>query len=577
MMVATSGRTMLTQWGAIAILAGILGVVTVAVVVVRVPEESTRALLLSGSDQGITIATPIKISHRIPLTIDRGLVSTDRNRDGDKVPSVVTIDEVALTLDLSGSRPSGSEFSAGPEGRPLSVPQIAGFVSGALRLKRGHLILIGPRGARADLGDVDATVTVTRKGHYKLTGSASYNAHRISIDASWIDTVPREAAQPVPLKMTVRSAVLEGALDGLVKTGDSPVFSGHAEFQIPRMSQFVSWIGLGRGISEQLRSMTVSGPLEWSPNQMSFARASIGLDGYQAAGAMTIKHANDRVVLDATLGFGELDLTRYWPGKITSSGPLGSEPHFMTMLDADLRLSAAKVRVPTFETGRAAVSVALSKGRMQADIVELEIESGSAGGQLSLNLNDEAPKAAIKVRIKGIDAGRTLAAQLKRNPLLGRSNVNFEGTLSGNSLAEAVTSVSGRGQFELAEPGRIGIDVPALVHAARKSGVVGWAAAGKGVTAVESLGGRFRVLNGAITIEAMQARVGSSVLVGSGRLDVPARLMDMSIATGPAGAGEAPITAQDILLLRGTWDTPAISLMRPSKPDLTVDAPARSQ
>jgi AsmA protein len=101
---------------------------------------------------------------------------------------------------------------------------------------------------------------------------------------------------------------------------------------------------------------------------------------------------------------------------------------------------------------------------------------------------------------------------------------------------------------------------------------VSWAAAGKGSTQVDSLTARFRLLNGALTIESMQARSGTSLLVGSGRLDVPARLMDVSIASGPSNAGEAPITAQDILLLRGTWDAPSISLLPRTIKPITSDA-----
>jgi AsmA protein len=127
--------------------------------------------------------------------------------------------------------------------------------------------------------------------------------------------------------------------------------------------------------------------------------------------------------------------------------------------------------------------------------------------------------------------------------------------------------MEGKGSFDLVEPGRIGIDIQALVHAARNAATVDWTAAGKGTTAVDTLTARFRLLNGALTIESIQARSGTAMMVGSGRLDVPGRLMDVSIATGPsASPGEAPMTAQDILALRGTWDAPAISLLPPAPP-----------
>ena len=218
--------------------------------------------------------------------------------------------------------------------------------------------------------------------------------------------------------------------------------------------------------------------------------------------------------------------------------------------------------MPAVNIGRAAAAITLSGGRLIADLAELDVEGGSGTAHVSVDLNEPVPKAVTKLRLTGVDAGRVLAAPLNRNPLLGRTNVTFEGAARGQSLPEAIASLSGKGQFELVEPGRLGLDLPALINAARESAVVGWAAAGSGGTALESLAGRFRLLNGAITIEAMQGRSGSYVVVGSGRLDVPGRLMDMSIATGPIAATEAPVTVKEVLSLRGTWADPAIRLVR---------------
>ncbi|MGE3914980.1 MAG: AsmA-like C-terminal region-containing protein, partial [Hyphomicrobiaceae bacterium] len=382
----------------------------------------------------------------------------------------------------------------------------------------------------------------------------------------------------LPLRLTVRSAVLEATLDGLFRSGASPSFAGQAQFRLQSLRSFASWIGLGRGFGEQLRSLVVTGPLEWSLSQMSFARTTVDVDGNQASGALSIRHAGERLAIDATLGFKELDFAdSLFAARPAASVALPPDtPHVLSLIDADLRLSADKLRAPALELGKAAVSIALRNGRLQADIAELDIEGGAAGGQLAVDLGKPEPVVDVRIKLKGVDAGRLLAAPLKRNPLLGRANVTFEGSTNGRSIRDAFTGLAGRGSFELTEPSRLGLDLQALVHAARASPVVGWSAAGKGSTPLESLNGRFRVIAGAVAIEVMQARTGASVMVGSGRLDIPARLMDLSIATGPAGAGETSVPAQSVLLMRGTWDTPAISLMPAPRPELKVEAPVRT-
>ena len=571
---AHAGWSSVTRWTAAAGVIALIGGLALAVDLASSPGRFAGGALVNRTPDGTVIASPLRLSGRFPFTLDSGVIvgSPSESRNAGSL----VVHQATLTLDLSGAVDPNAMSRGEVDAEPSVAPRIASYPTDSLRLMGAEIALLGPRGTRAVLEDVNAAVTVTRKGTYKLVGAGRLNGKSLAVDAVWTEAAVREGAARLPLKVSVRSSVLSFSLDGQFNTAPVPEFSGQAEFLAPSLRRFVKWVGLGHGIGEPSTSVSVVGPLEWSPSRMAFAKAAVAVNGNQATGAMTVKTTNGRLSLDGTLGFQELDLGRSW-ARLASHSTADGQPHVLTVLDADLRLSAAKVHAPAFEMGRAAISIALNQGQLQADMAELEIEGGIAGGQLSVDLNQVSPRASIKVKLKGVDAGRALAAPLRRNALLGRSNVTFEGTVGGGSLGEALSSIAGRGQFDLAEPGRVGIDVLALVHAARDTNIVGWAAAGKGATPVDAVSGRFRVLNGALTIEAVQARSGNSVLVASGRLDVPGRLMDISIATGPAGTtGEAPLTARDILLLRGTWDAPAISLMPPAKHDVKVVAPARS-
>ena len=571
---ASSGKAFLHRSLAAASFAVVVGGLPIAVELAgnhgRAVNGSTAAL----ADHTIAITTPIRVTERLPLVVNAGrvvVVEKSRSEDG-RGPSVVAIDEAHLTIDLSDARSPTQAVSPSAREERSKLPQLGDFSSGALQLKRAQVAIIGPGTATTQISDVNATISVTRKGSYKLIGAGQLNGQRISIDATWTDVGQREATAHVPLRLTLRSGVVEATLDGLFKTGDVPAFAGQAEFRLPSLSRFVSWLKLGGGVGEQIRSVVVAGPLEWGPGQMAFSRASVSVNGDQATGAMTIKHSEARLSVDGTLGFQEFNLGRHMQASRSISAPASDEPHVLTVIDADLRLSAAKVQAPALELGRAALSIALKQGRLQADMAEIGVEGGIAGGQISIDFSAPSPRAGVKLKLKGVDVGRVLAESLRRNPLLGRANLTFDGTMGGRSLGESLPTLAGRGQFDLVEAGRLGLDVSALMHAAKLSNVVGWAAAGKGATPLDTLTGKFRLLNGAVTVESVQARSGSSVLVGSGRVDVPGRLMDMSISAGPA-APTVPVSSHDVLLMRGTWDAPAITLMRRGKPELTVEAP----
>ncbi|MDX2155189.1 MAG: AsmA family protein, partial [Hyphomicrobiaceae bacterium] len=457
----------------------------------------------------------VSLSNHLSLTLDGGLVSPATS-SGNAVR--LHIDDAALTLDLrkAGVAPE----SQLPEPQPPLVARIAGFNAGVLIFRGATLNVVSPSGRHHVLSDVNATISAVRKGSFKLVGTGRFNGQRISLEGAWSDPPLREGAQ-LPLRLTLRSAFLEAAFDGHLSANGMLMLTGHAEVRAQSLRRLAAWTGFGGG-GDLMRSVTVAGPVEWSTSQMAFARASVDLDGNQATGALIFKFSGPRPSVDATLAFQELDLSRVLGPAGASQNPASEGgPRFLSTFDADLRVSASRIRAASVDTGRGAITIALNQGRLAADLVDFEIEGGTAHAQLNLDVNQKAPIAAIKLKAKGVDTGRLLAAQLRRNPLLGRANITFEGTTDSSSLADSPMRLSGRGQLELAEPGRLGLDLAALAYAAKAAPVVGWSAAGKGGTPFDNLTCRFRLLNGAVTLETVQARSGEQAVTASGQIDVP--------------------------------------------------------
>ncbi|MBS0241586.1 MAG: AsmA family protein [Proteobacteria bacterium] len=562
--------------GRAAVVAVLVGL-PVAVQVTDMKGAFATAQVLAHAVTKASISTPVRISDRLPLTLDAGRIRPEGgavSEDG-RMPVAIVVEDAALTLDLS-QRAAGLEpKSEAQEPNAPLLPLIAGLASGTMRLARARLTMIGPEGGRYVLSNVNATLTVSRKGSYKLAGTGEMRGQHFNVDAIWSDSAARDPDAQLPLKLAIAGDVIELTLDGLVKTGSRPVFAGDAEARIANFGQFAGWLDLGTGLEGMLKSIVISGALEWGPSQMMFTKATINVDGKPASGALTLRHGGERPAIDATLGFAEFDLSRIISGRL-SEGPRriavsSGKAHILSAIDADLRLSAARLTGAPVELGRGAVSIAVNRGRIQADMAELDIEGGIGVGQLTVDLNQPDAKASVKLKVRDIDVGHALAGPIKRNALLGRANVSFEGSSHGKSIAEAAATLTGRGQLDITKPARLGLDITALMHAARGGPVTGWVAAGKGSTPIDTLSGRFRVIDGAFTVEGMQARSGSTVLNAQGQFDVPGRLVDMSIGSSPA---DAQVSMEEVLLLRGTWEAPDISL---KKRDAKVDgAPAQN-
>lgn len=540
------------------------------------PDESLKSMLSPAhASDGQIIAAPVAVSGRLPLVLESGVVlrGSDEPLPAGRLPPQVTVESAFATLDLS--RPS--QPAAGAD-LPSQLPTIAGLTSGTMRLRRAKLRLRAPALGEVDLDEVAATITVTRRGGYKLVGHGMAHDQRISIDATWSEPVGRDAGTALPIRLSLRGNLGELLVDGTLTPGVRSSFSGHSELKIPRLKKLVAWLGLGEMTGQHISSFSLSGPLEWTKSTLSFAKANVQLDDNQARGALAVRKMDGRLVLDGTFAFETLNLVRYMTSAPAAGKQAGSR--LLEQFDADLRISAEDIEAGTLDLGRAALTLALKNGQIQADLAELEIEGGRAGGRLTLDLKTDEPKALIKAKLTAVDAGRLLANKLKSNAVIGRINVGLEGTLQGASIPAAMASLSGRGQVDLVEPGRLGVDVASLFHAARSGKVLAWSSASKNGMAVDSLTGRFRVLNGAVTIEQMQARSGGRIVAAAGQLDVPGHLLELTVGTAAAGAvptgGDALAVASEVLLMRGTWESPNIEIQPTRRPDFKAEMPFRA-
>ncbi len=528
----------------------------------------------------LIVTAPIRLLPLLALTIDTGVVHgpDPASWKADGQLERLDIESAGFSLNLSETAPRPDERAANRDGLESALFHLASLNARGISIRRSHIDFVRPGEKPLRLSDVTAHITQPRRDAFTAQGTARYRGGLVKFEASWTRPADVKAPAIYPLKLKISGRVIEANIDGRLDLTGEPRIEGRSEIHAPKVRQLLRWLGLPVSPEDDLRNAAITGDLSWTKSGIAFPKATVSIDGNEAVGSVMLSMAGKRPKIDATLAFKALSLDRYVHGLLTdthsmpSSEPSEQHRSILALVDADLRLSAAKIVASHLELGRGALTVALKEGRLLADLAELEIEGGSMTGQISLDAADGRPRLGLKLRAKQIDPGRALTNWMRRNPLLGRANVVFEGTSSGGNLVELLQALDGRGTFELVDGGRLGLDIKALAHAAQTETAVGWTAAGKGNTPLTGLDVRYTLAKGVLKLEAVTARSGNGMLLGTGWIDIDKQTIDVSIAHGGGNLSEVPVSNREILRLHGPWAAPMVGILQ-TQPAVTT-APA---
>ena len=524
------------------------------------PMSRPRDAVIVSASTRLTQLVAFSIDSGILHGIERQLATSDRT-----IPRL-QIDNAAFTLDFAPSR-------SRHEDSPIAIPELGPFLSqlaelkvASLVMRRASLTIERANGDRLRLTDITAEITAKGPASFAAQGRAQLNGMAVDFEASWSRPTDAKAPPVFPIRFKLAGNIINATFNGRLSFTDGPRLEGRTEIQARKLRAVASWLGLPIRMGRDLRDASIVGDLSWFNGRLAFPKATVTVDGNEGSGVLTLTTGGARPTLDGTLAFKTFSLTSYITTLLSEVTPhRAHQPgaqSILSLFDADLRLSAAKVVAPGFETGRSAVTLSLKGGRMLADLAELEIEGGTVGGQITVDVTGDQPRLGLKLRASEIDPGRAFADGLKRNPFLGRANMTLDAAGSGGTVPEILQALSGRGTFSLVQSGRLGLDLKALIYLVQRSDVVGWASAGKGSTALESLHVRFQVGGGGVVFETINAVSNFASFLGAGRADIVNRQLDLNLAFGSGLASEVPLNAREILTLRGPWSNPTFGSVR---------------
>ena len=563
--------TTVRRWTTASAAIGFVGLVVglpIAVNFPLAPLSFQGALLHAGGRDAVMVTTPVRLSLAPSVVLEAGLVYdpdsvTTRARDAAAIGRIAIDGPVVRVATMAAA----ASQEAVEEALPLILSQLSALAFEKLQVRRGTLLVVSQDGSREAITDFTAEVISNRKGSFTGKGNATYRGMAIALDAAWSSPADAKAPQRIPIKLTLKSSMLDAGIEGHLGVTDGLRLQGIAEVSAQKPRDVARWFGIAVPSGVEPKSGSLKGTLDWGSGTLTFSRATVSLDGNEGTGALSLNIAQTPPSIEGTLAFQSLNLTQYAVPALTlaSMWPLGFSPgeeesstSLLTRFNADLRVSAGKVSLlPHVQTGRAAAAIAVKDGKLMADVAELEVEGGSFGGQITADMSGLMARYAVSGKLENIDAGRSLSGLLHRNPLQGRANITLNLTGSGNDTGDLVKSLSGKVGFALSEGGRLGLDLRALLYAAQRSEVKGWAAAGKGQTALELLDARLQIENGVVMSEQLHAKSAGLSIAGSGRLHLDSKALDLALLLTNATGDRAP-TSGDTMLITGNWLEPTI-------------------
>jgi AsmA protein len=538
----------------------------------RRSDEPFAISSVMASPQDLHVLTsPVRLSEAPDITLVRGVTYVYASSVGGATVSNVVLEGPVFTLNAGGMRASGSVEAGGP-GEVAAAPligRIAALGFDRLLVRRGTVHVTASDGSLETLTDLQAEITGRRKGQVAARGTFSYRGQRLAFDATVGQAADKKHPLRWPFKASIKGSFLSATFDGQVDVQEDLQLVGEADVAVTSLRRAGRWFGIPLLAAEGFNATSIKGPFTWARRSLAFEKVKVVVDGNEGNGRLALNIGGDRPQIDATLDFPSLDLLPYVEAARTqffgfefSSTPWSSFDLSLPMIrhiDADLRISARKIGFKGAAFGRGAATITAQSGKLQADITELELQTGTAAGQVTVIMSEPVPRYALRAKLENFDAAAASALLVGAPAVAGRATLALELTSTGYSAQEIMRRLSGKTALTIPE-GRVGLDLKNLRGAGKSEAGRGWAGLAKSQTTVEKLEARALIIDGVAFAESIRARAGNKDVSAFGRLGLSDGNMEMRVLTKsvPAPDQASNTTAVDTVTLRGSWSAPTI-------------------
>ncbi len=448
---------------------------------------------------------------------------------GKSVITDLKLEKPVAYLPLLRERTAVKPAPASNDAMPTSTSDQTQVRVDRVTVTDGAVVFANPRDKVEDRVEaINATATIGTDRQLAIDATARSGAHVLKLDLR--ATLPEDAAAPrnVPLELTFEAPSL---ITGILTTKADVRVAG-----------------------TMLRVNGVTGTLGGKP----------------FTGWASVDFASKPLVKI------DLDIQDLVIGTPAQAAPSGQTPattawsdatfdlRGLNYVDADVRISAARLAYSDLRIAPLALGATLNRGILAAKFENLGIYDGFANGALTLDASGATPHISLQGDLAGIRALPMLSGLADFDRLEGKLQAKFTVQSSGNTARAMMSNLDGTAFLDFRDGKIRGINVAQMIRALTASTLNGWQSDEVQATDLSQLSASFRIAQGKaetgdLVLSGPLVRMRGTGTVDLGGKTLALRVEPKLVMTIQGQGGEAdPVGLGIPVMIQGPWATPQI-------------------
>jgi AsmA protein len=449
------------------------------------------------------------------------------------------------------------------------------------------------------------TEPLTAKGDMAWNGKPATFEGALTSISSVLDD------RPAKLKVNFASDALQTSFEGSATFRETVDAEGILSAQSPSVRGLASWMGMRVPPSKGFGALTAKGIIRTSGKTTTFSSAEINLDGAIARGQISVENGGARPRVNANLKLTELDLNTYrydgllseassaqpkaeQGGSPAASGAssiddlLARDPAkpgprvkgythregwsdspydlgLLGLIDADAKLSVARVFVRDIKVGQSELTVALKNRVMKTTIDDMRLYDGRGRGNITLDgSQQDSANIGANIVLENISGQPLLKDAADIDKLAGKGRLAFALAGQGQNERQLVETLNGKIEASFADGAIIGINIPQMIRGIGQ-GRFSAGTAPTDKTDFSEMTSTWSVVDGVAQNQDLRLVSPMMRLTGSGSVKLPSRELDYMlkpriVANLQGQGGDQNASGIEIpVRVTGPWEQPKFS------------------
>ena len=462
-----------------------------------------------------------------------------------EIPSVAAAN-TAAGLDLDAAKALGSLKAKGQ----ISYTDTYIMLSAISAATSGGIVT-GQYDGAATLGDVPAY-----NGNFSTTLASLTEFSRLTgIDVPYAETVGKIDAKGTvsgqgenitlsALDATLSGGQLNGNFTGTAAMKNGLSLNGTLNANSPSLRALAKSAGTELPPSTEAGSIykrfVVSGQVTGTPADITIKEAVIDFDALRGKGELKVDLTQAKPFVTGTVNMEGLDLRPYMAaytaqnptGKIQpwSTIPINTEP--LKAIDGDFSLNTPDIITDRMSLGQSNISAKLRGGVLTADLPNMALYGGLGRLKTVLDGSGSVPTVTMDLDLNDVNSNSFLGAVAGFTNATGEAASAFKIRGSGRTQAEIMQSLSGGGDFKLANGQISGVDLGQLLTGLDQAFSSRTLPSGIGaahITKFKDIAGLFKIENGVAKINKFSLTGAGVLAEGAGQIDLGNQRIDFSL------------------------------------------------